>query len=214
MVTHMSKKLDKSLDSVRVYDLIAEDYAAEFSKPSIMMDEFLALLPSGGKLVDIGCGHGVDCANAHSKGFDIVGIDLSEQMLSIARRNHPNIDFRLADMRNLNLPHGEFDGAISSCSLIHVPKDDVPKTLRQIADLLKKGGLLYLWMLSSTDSQELFVDEPFRPGEKTFVNVVSIKEVNSLLADAGFEIIQQHEREQDQEGELGFTNLITFAKKI
>lgn len=210
----MSKKLDKSLDSVRVYDLIAKDYAAEFSKPSIMVDEFLALLPSGGKLVDIGCGHGVDCANAHSKGFDIVGIDLSEQMLSIAKRNHPTIDFWLADMRKLNLPHGAFDGAISSCSLIHVSKKEVPKTLRQIADLLKKGGLLYLWMLSSTDSQELFVDEPFLPGEKTFINIVSINEVNSLLAAAGFEIIQQHEREQDQEGELGFTNLITFAKKI
>lgn len=210
----MPKKIDKSLDSVRVYDLIAEDYAAEFSKPSIMMDDFLSLLPSGVKLVDIGCGHGIDCANAHSKGFDIIGIDLSEQMLSIARRNHLNIDFQLADMRKLNLPHREFDGVISSCSLIHVPKDEVPKTLRQIADLLKKGGLLYLWMLSSPKSQELFVNEPLRPGEKTFVNVVSINEINSLLNDADFEVIQQHESEQTEEGELGFANLVIFARKV
>ena len=203
--------MDNSQKAVHVYNQIAEDYANVFSEPSEHIDEFLELLPTNGKILDVGCGNGVDCMYVKNKGFKIVGVDMSEKMLDIARSKYPEIEFRLGDMRSLQFDQNEFDGIIASCSLIHIPKKDIPKTLGQFTRFLKHGGAIYIQLQSGT-SEEVFVDEPFKPDEKLFVNVISPDEIELLLHNAGFKIVHKHEIQSLKKEELDYTHLIVIAR--
>lgn len=203
--------MDNSQKAVQVYNQIAEDYANVFSEPSEYIDEFLELVPTNGKILDVGCGNGVDCLYVKQKGFTVVGVDMSAKMLEIARSKAPGIEYRQEDMRNLQFHENEFDGIIASCSLIHIPKQDIPQTLKQFAGFLKQGGAIYIQLQSGT-SEEVFVDEPFKPDEKLFVNVISLDEIELLLHNTGFEIVHKHEIQSLKKEELDYTHLIVIAR--
>ena len=203
--------MDKSQKAVRVYDQIASSYANIFSKPSSHLDKFLELLPSPAKILDVGCGTGTDSNFVASKGHQVVGVDLSEEMLNIAKSSFPQIDFRLEDMRDIDFSKNQFDGIIASCSLIHIPKKDVPKTLRQFSKLLKPKGIIYL-QLQSGPSEEVFVKEPFKPDEKLFLNIISLDEIKKLLTGAGFRTVFQLQRPPKSKEELNYTKLYLIAQ--
>lgn len=204
--------MDKSKQASSVYDKIAEPYAKEFSKPSEYIDEFLALLPKNAKILDVGCGVGVDAGYMASEGLEVIGIDLSKEMLKLARQKFPQIDFRQQDIRKLDFPPNSFDGILASCSLIHIPKKDVPALLKRFYQILNKDGVIYI-ALQGGKSEEIFVNEPFKPDEKLFLNIISFDEIRNLLVKNGFSIVKKYERESKSKEELNFTKLFVIAKK-
>lgn len=203
--------MDKSKQASSVYDKIAKHYAEEFSNPSEHLDEFLDLLPKNAKILDVGCGVGVDSGFIKSKGFEVIGLDLSKEMLNLARQKFPQIDFREQDIRELDLPPKSFNGIIASCSLIHIPKNDVPILLEKFHKILKKDGAIYI-ALQGGKSEEIFIDEPFKPDEKLFLNIISFDEIKNLLVNKGFSIVKKYEREPKSK-ELKYTKLYVIAKK-
>src|ERR1700709_332181 len=64
------------------------------------------LMGPGKKVLDIGCGPGVFTARHAQAGADVVGIDFSEQMISIAKDQFPTIDFQFADAERLPFDDG------------------------------------------------------------------------------------------------------------
>ncbi len=204
--------MDKSKQASSVYDKIAEPYAKEFSKPSEYIEEFLALLPKNAKILDVGCGVGVDAGFMKSEGFEIIGIDLSKEMLNIARQKFPQIEFKQQDIRELDFPPNFFDGILASCSLIHIPKKDVPSLIKKFHQIIKKDGAIYI-ALQGGKSEEIFVDEPFKPDEKLFLNIISFDEIKNLLVKNGFSIVKHYEREPKSKEELNYTKLYVIAKK-
>ncbi|MDD4607379.1 MAG: class I SAM-dependent methyltransferase [Patescibacteria group bacterium] len=205
--------MDNSYKAVNVYNKISKAYADEFNEPSEYLDEFLELLPRNASILDVGCGVGIDSKYATSKGCNVVGVDLSEKMLETAKSNYPQIDFRLEDIRHLKFEDKKFDGVIASCSLIHIPKVDVPKTLENFSRMLSDDGVMYIG-LQSGQSEELFIDEPFKPDEKLFLNIIASDEIESLLNDIGFKILKRHERKAEKKEELDFTKLNVIAQRI
>ena len=74
------------------YDKIAHEYQFEPRKfvNRNELEEFARLLPKGAKVLDFGCGSGVPVTSFLIKaGFDVTGIDFSEEMLRLARKNVP-----------------------------------------------------------------------------------------------------------------------------
>ncbi len=203
--------MDKSKQVSSVYDKIAESYAKEFSKPSEYIEEFLVLLPENAKILDVGCSAGVDAGFMTSEGFEIIGIDLSKEMLNIAKQKFPKIDFREGDIRKLDFPSEFFDGILASCSLIHIPKKDVPSLLEKFHQILKKDGAIYV-ALQEGKSEEIFIDEPFKPDEKLFLNIISFKEIKNSLAKNKFSIVKKYERKPKSKEEMNYTKLYVIAK--
>ena len=203
--------MDKSEQASSVYDKVAEAYARNFPGHSDYVDEFLAVLPKNSKILDAGCGAGDDAGYIASKGFDVTGIDLSKAMLKIAMQKYPQIHFVHGDIRKTDFPTGSFGGILASFSLIHIPKKDIPLVLEKFHLMLKEDGALCI-ALQEGESKERFVDEPLRPGEKLFLNVMSFAEIEGLLANAGFHVIRKHERAPKSKEELDFTKLFIVAK--
>ena len=93
-------------------------------------------------MLDLGCGTGRPIAGwLIGEGFRLTGTDFAEPMLNIARARWPDGDWRLADMRELNL--GErFDGIIGWDSFFHLTPSEQRTCLPRLAGHLLPGGTL------------------------------------------------------------------------
>lgn len=88
------------------------------------LDGFIALMPSGGSVLDIGCGTGEPIGTyLEGRGLQITGIDSSPVMIEICPYRHPDQRLQAADMRGLTL--GEtFNGILAWDSFFHLTPDD------------------------------------------------------------------------------------------
>ena len=101
--------------------------------------DFLELLnpQPGERILDLGCGTGHLTAEIAKSGARVVGVDNSSEMVSIAAANFPDLDFKVADARDLPFER-EFD-AVFSNAVLHWIKE-AEKALDSITASLKPGG--------------------------------------------------------------------------
>jgi demethylmenaquinone methyltransferase/2-methoxy-6-polyprenyl-1,4-benzoquinol methylase len=98
-------------------------------------------LRTGGSALDVACGSGKLTAQlARLAGRDgrVVGLDFSPQMLEIARRDHPGLEFLEGDALNLPLEAGSFDASTIAFGLRNLA--DPVRGLREMLRVLKPGG--------------------------------------------------------------------------
>ncbi len=126
------------------YQQIAQNYEVQ---TRITSPEFTAFRDAfaaraEGPVADLGCGPGQHAEALRAAGLTVLGVDLSTAMLALAaRRGVPVIQ---GDLRQLPLRPAAFGALWSSASLLHVPIEDVDRTLTQWHALLRPGGLLGL----------------------------------------------------------------------
>jgi SAM-dependent methyltransferase len=106
------------------------------------LDRWLAHVPSGDKLIDLGCGAGEPIARyLIEQGHPVTGVDFSPKMLAIARRRFSEVRWIEADMRALDL--GEcFAGIVAWDSFFHLSKDEQHALIPCIARHIQPGGAL------------------------------------------------------------------------
>jgi SAM-dependent methyltransferase len=105
-----------------------------------------AFRPSG-RLVDLGCGTGRLCAHFAARGFECVGVDLSDAMLAQARAHAPTATFVKANLVDLSeLPERSFDYAASLFSTLGMVRgaEHRAKVLANAFRVLKPGGRFVL----------------------------------------------------------------------
>ncbi len=104
----------------------------------------------GKRLIDIGCGPGVDACRFAALGLEVTAVDYSEAMIqaaqatSTAAANPPR--FAVLDMRYVGqaFPENAFDGAWVCASLLHIPEPDVPVVLAGLHRILTPGGRAHI----------------------------------------------------------------------
>ena len=107
------------------------------------MDEFCALLPTGGRVLDLCCGAGYESFRLRRRGFQPVGLDFSGESLTIAREKNPDIPFFRGNMlESYAAQVGPVDGIICIAGLVHVENPDLPLVFRRMGEVLKTGGYL------------------------------------------------------------------------
>ena len=108
----------------------------------VCMDKFCALLPAGGRVLDLCCGTGYESFRLRRRGFQPVGLDFSEESLAIARGKNPEVPFFLGNMLDPYPQVGPVDGVICIAGLVHVENPDLPVAFQRIGEVLKPGGYL------------------------------------------------------------------------
>jgi len=102
----------------------------------------LNTLPEGADVLELGCGDGGPTTRALADRFRLTGVDLSAEQIVRAREHVPRASFIQADMTALRLAPASFDAVAAFYSIIHVPREEQPALLGQIAGWLRPGGLL------------------------------------------------------------------------
>lgn len=127
------------------YNLIALNYARTRDFIPEDIKKLSELVLPGEKILDSGCANGRLLKLLKNKKVDYYGIDLSEKLIEIAKKNFPNEKFQVADALNLPFPENFFDKVFSVSVLHNIPSKEFQiQYLKETQRVLKKSGLLIL----------------------------------------------------------------------
>ncbi|MCX6789907.1 MAG: class I SAM-dependent methyltransferase, partial [Candidatus Kaiserbacteria bacterium] len=179
------------------YNRIAEDWHHDHVDDAWWVegtDAFIKELPQGGSVLDVGCGSGVKSKYFAERGCKVVGIDISDGLLDIARREVPEAEFRELSMTDLDSMTETFDGVFAQASLLHIPKKEAGEVVKKLAGRLVPGGLLYIAV------KEVRADKPEEVVEREndygyeyerFFSYFTLEELEQYLRDAGLEVVSK-----------------------
>ena len=183
-------------DTRASYDTDASGYAATvrglldhhpFLRASLGLFAESVRNAGGGPVADVGCGPGYVTGHLHELGVDAFGIDLSPEMITIARHDHPGLRFEVGTMTDLELADESVAGLVAFWSVIHVPDDAVPGVFEEFRRVLCPGGPLLVGFHVGDEVQHtsegytgrpIDVDSHHRPPSR----------VAGWLRDAGFTV--------------------------
>lgn len=154
----------------RMYDLYGREYqkTREEKHPSRLYNEFLevpSMIKAVGDLrnkwlLDIGCGAGVHIKRYLKAGAKCNGIDISKTMIELARKNCPQVDFKIGSMTKLPYKNSSFDIITASLCMDYIKP--LQPVFKEISRVLKRGGLFYYSTASPIASaRERYEDKNF-----------------------------------------------------
>lgn len=150
------------------------------------------------RVLDLGCGNGRFCENL--KNTNYTGIDNSEKLIEIARKNYKGVDFRIASALDIPFKENEFDKVFSFAVLHHIPKEYHNIFVKEIKRVLKDDGILILTVWNLKDRKEKLdvkkINEkeiliPWHGAEDHYFYVFELNELKELFKD--FKIISEGE---------------------
>lgn len=141
------------LGTVEYYDKTAAQWAERGYAPEAELEclrEFLDMLPSGARVLDLCCGAGYETGRIAGLGYEAVGIDFSEESLKIAREKNPAIPFYREDMLRDYSYIGAVDAIAVIAGLVHVETAQLPLAFEQMGRVLRRGGRLLVSVREGT----------------------------------------------------------------
>jgi ubiquinone/menaquinone biosynthesis C-methylase UbiE len=198
----------------KVYDEVASSYDNQHKEDLIRqdLDIFLQYLSKSAKVLDFGCGPGRDGEYFALQDIEVTFLDISPQMLAIARKKVPSATFIEADMTEVELPGEEYDGIWANASLLHLTKVEIPSVLEKIFSSLKPGGVFFVSLKEGEGEKEETTtrfQNTDRPVARFFA-FYSYQEIRTLLENVGFTVIETIMRPSRSSS---FNWLRVFAKK-
>ncbi len=150
----------------------------------VWLDRFAAHLPTGGRILDVGCGTGVPIADhLTALGFSVTGVDGAPAMIGMARKRRPGGDWRVCDMRKLALG-AQFDGVLAWNSFLHLTREEQRQVVPRLLRHLRPGGPL---MLTVGPDEGQVTGQVGK--DKVFHASLSPGDYRQLLEDGGAEVV-------------------------
>ncbi len=186
---------------IECYNKTAKNYADKFidelSKKHldrILLKSFALENLENGKLIDLGCGPGQTTKYLFDCGVtDIIGTDISTEMINVAKNINSQIPFETADILSLQYPDNYFGSATAFYSIVHFEYNGIIKAFREIKRVLKDNGQ-FLFSFHIGDNVihlDTFLDQPVNIDFYFF----ETEKITKLLTETGFEIIDVIERQ-------------------
>jgi 2-polyprenyl-3-methyl-5-hydroxy-6-metoxy-1,4-benzoquinol methylase len=148
------------------------------------VDTFASHLPTGARILDLGCGSGTPIARALMQaGFDVTGVDASPELIAQAKSDLPNARWLNADMRGLNLGQC-FDGVIAWHSSFHLTPTD-QRALFSVFErhVMSRGMLMFTAGPKAGETLGRFQSEPLYHAS------LDPDEYQVLLAEHAFDVV-------------------------
>ncbi|MFZ3044072.1 MAG: class I SAM-dependent methyltransferase [Minisyncoccia bacterium] len=183
------------MDLKETYNRIAEDWHRDHTQDDWWVegtDTFIQKLPVGARVLDVGCGSGVKSKYLSDRGFSVIGIDISDKLLDIAKREASGVEFRELSMLDLDAMHETFDGVFAQASLLHIPKKDVGTVVKKMVERLAPNGLLYIAVKETREDkpeEEMKKENDYGYEYERFFSYFTLPELENYMTDAGLEII-------------------------
>lgn len=190
---------EKISDVQAGYDRVADEYARRIAgelqhKPldCQLLDRFGESVRDSGLTCDLGCGPGHVARYLHRRGIQVCGMDISEGMISTARRLNPDIEFSQGDMRSLPVGDNSWAGIAAFYAIVNLPPAQVAQAVREMARVLMPSGRILISFHIGEDASQ--VEDLWDSGAALRFHFFRVKTIETLLRDAGFELEETIER--------------------
>lgn len=175
------------------YNQIAKDYVIDHGKDTWDDDYikfFTDTLSKNARVLDLGCGPGIDSQKLVKYGLSVDGLDLSDELLAIAKKINPSLTFTQGDMRKLPYRDNKFEGVFAKASLLHIPKKDMPKVINEIKRVLKPSGIVHIAIKGGEGEGEL-TENDYGYMYSRFFSYWKMEDILKILKDSGFTVLKQ-----------------------
>ncbi len=146
---------------------------------------FVSKMPAKPRILDLGCGIGGEAKRLSGLNASVIGIDISEKCLEIARKNVPKVEFRNMDILFMKFNLHAFEGILDAGTLFHFNAVEQNKILRNVIKILTKTGvLLSFYPVGNKEGiQEIKIGEKIYRRYRRFI---SMKDWREQVLQAGF----------------------------
>ncbi|MEV6953123.1 class I SAM-dependent methyltransferase [Streptomyces sp. NPDC051183] len=180
--------------AAEVFDALAGRYEEAFGEvPARLeaLDWLTARLPRGARVLDVGSGTGRPTAETLAgAGCSVTGIDVSREMVALARARVPGARFEQADVRTYTPEEDGFDAVCAFFALLMMDQPEVAGALRRMASWVAPGGYFVLATVPG-DIRNLDIEWM---GHRITVSSLSTEDHLAVLETAGLEVLEHHTR--------------------
>jgi 2-polyprenyl-3-methyl-5-hydroxy-6-metoxy-1,4-benzoquinol methylase len=149
----------------------------DIKRLKFIVDSLAKAIPAGGNILDVGCGNGVISRHLGQFGYNVLGIDISQKTIEVARSKNklPNVRFDVISAEDLIAQGKQFDAVICSEVLEHLHQPEI--LLKTLYRSLKDDGTLVVTVPNGKGPREALVTKPMlrarkNPGLQNFINKI------------------------------------------
>lgn len=177
--------IEATSETIKAYDQLAVGYAKKWGgfHNEIAMQRFRALLADTPHVLDLACGTGRDMNLFASEGILTYGIDLSREMLNVAKQYNLGGAICRGDMMLLPFARNQFDGVWASACFLHIPHASANRFISEIARVTETA--LFLSLVEG----EGYSWDKTPKGAARFFAYYSKEIVANILVQSGFEVL-------------------------
>lgn len=211
----------KSINSLtrQAYNLAAQKYHDLFHNEMNekeydrnLLDSFANRFKKDSLICDAGCGPSAHIGRyLFDKEIKVVGIDISDKCIDLAKLHNPEMKFECADISNMPFENNKFDGIISYYSIINTPKIYVNELFDEFNRVLKRSG--YLLVVVKTGTTEGFIEDLLEIHSKHYFALFTIEEIKNYFNDSGF-TIEFIDQRNPYNFEISNERIFAIGKKI
>lgn len=208
--------MDKTEITIKTYDLSAKNYENKFMDLHLYKDtlEFFSelIIPSS-NVLDLACGPGniAKFLLDRKPQLNIIGIDLSQEMIKLAKNNVPNAEFYIHDIRALNFESEKFDVIITSFCLPYLYDAEAKEFIDNISKNIVNDGYIYLSTMEGKGHD--FETASFTEGNQLFINYYSEEFLKDLFQRNNLEIVKLFKQDYHERDGSITVDLIFILRK-
>ena len=176
-----------------------------------LLDGFARHFTGNSLVCDAGCGPSAHIGRyLFDKGIPVVGVDIADECVALARRHNPGMEFARADIGKLPFADETFDGIIAYYSIIDTPRKHAGRIFREFRRVLKPRGRLLVAVKAGQG-------EGYQPellGIKTqiYFTLFTQEEIAACFRRAGF-VIEFIERRDPYGFEIQNERIFAIGRK-
>jgi 2-polyprenyl-3-methyl-5-hydroxy-6-metoxy-1,4-benzoquinol methylase len=183
--------MDKYQETFQTWNKIAKIYQDKFLDLDLYNDSYNAFLDLVTKInasvLEIGCGPGNITKYLLTKRDDlkIIGLDISENMIELAKKNNPTAKFEIMDCREIDRLNKKFDAIICGFCIPYQSHKDCVKLISDCNNLLSSSGILYLSFVDGNYNNSGYITG--NNGDRTYFYYHNLKNMEKTLKSNHFE---------------------------
>lgn len=211
---------DRLMITIETYNKSAKNYQNKFMKMGLYNDtyeQFCKLIEQENpQIFEIGVGPGniTQYIQSIRPDFNIYGIDLAPNMIELARRNNPQVEFDIIDCRNIDKIDRKFDAILCGFCTPYLSKDECAKLINDSSQLLNSKGLFYLSTMEDDYSKSGFETTSFSGDDSVYIYYHQADFLLKCLAQSGLELINLQRKYYPEIDGKFLTDMIFIAQKI
>ena len=209
--------MDSYKETFETWDKVAKLYQDKFMDMDLYNDSYDSICKLIAKrnaaLLEIGCGPGniTKYLSIKRPDFKIEAIDVSPNMIKLAKHNVPTASFKVMDCRNIHQLKTKFDAIVCGFCVPYLSTADCSNLISDCYELLHEDGLIYLSFVEGESTKSGYMTAS--SGDRTFFYFHSMADIQKMLMSSSFRIMEQQNKAYKKADGVYESHIIVVAIK-